>query len=142
MNAGGIACGWGCLGLADCERVCPFDAISMNDDGLPVVDADKCTACNDCVDVCPRDLFTIEPLSHSVIVQCTSPLAGETATDICTVACDACGRCALDGGPGVIEMTNGLPVVKLPEETKLECTFRCPTGAIQWVVKNQFENES
>lgn len=142
VNAGGIACGWGCLGLADCERVCPFDAISMNDDGLPVVDIDKCTACNDCVDVCPRDLFTIEPLSHPVVVQCSSPLAGETATTICTVACDACGRCALDAGPGVIEMTNGLPVVKLPDETTAECTFRCPTGAIKWVEGNQFDNES
>lgn len=142
VNAGGIACGWGCLGLADCAIVCTFDAIKMTEGLLPKVDTNKCTACNDCVDVCPRDLFTLELLSHPVVVQCASPLAGETATSICTVACDACGRCALDAGDDVIEMSNGLPKVNLPDRTTIECTFRCPTGAIQWVRGDQFEDES
>ena len=55
---------------------------------------DICTACGDCVDVCPRDLFELIPLSHHIFVQCKSPLAGDLALGLCTVACDACGRCA------------------------------------------------
>jgi Na+-translocating ferredoxin:NAD+ oxidoreductase subunit B len=141
VNGGSKACAWGCLGLADCERACTFDAIHMNTDGLPVVDVTLCTACNDCVEVCPRDLFTLEPLDHKLLVQCASPLAGELARSICVVACDACGRCALDAGPNVIEMVGGLPVIRIPEATTPVATFRCPTGAIQWVDGNQFDVE-
>lgn len=139
VNGGGKACMWGCLGLGDCELACTFDAIKMNREGLPVVDVDACCACNDCVDVCPLDLFTIEDLSDKLIVQCRSPLTGDLAKEICSVACDACGRCALDSPPDVIEMSGGLPVIKNPKDTTVEATFRCPTGAIQWLSGEQFQ---
>jgi Na+-translocating ferredoxin:NAD+ oxidoreductase RNF subunit RnfB len=141
VNGGSRDCPWGCLGLADCERVCGFGAIHMNREGLPVVDVDKCTACGDCVDICPVDLFTLEPVSHRVIVQCSSPLSGELATDACKVACDSCGRCALDAPDGVIEMSGGLPQLRAPARATEACTFRCPTGAIQWVEDQQFEQK-
>jgi Na+-translocating ferredoxin:NAD+ oxidoreductase RNF subunit RnfB len=139
INGGGRACPWGCLGLGDCEHACGFSAIHMNDEELPVVDLDRCTACGDCVDVCPLDLFVIEPAAPRVIVQCSSPLAGEAAREACRVACDACGRCALDAPAGAIEMSGGLPVVRKPERATEGCTFRCPTGAIEWVEGRQFE---
>lgn len=138
VNGGGRACPWGCLGLADCERVCTFDAIRMNDDGLPVVLVDKCTACGDCVEICPLNLFTLEPVSHRVIVQCSTPLAGELARSLCLVACDACGRCAQDAPAAVIEMRDGLPRLLVPAAAPESCTWRCPTGAIRWVEGNQF----
>src|ERR1039457_7201601 len=59
VAGGGKGCAWGCLGLADCERSCTFDAIRMTVTGLPVVDLAKCTACGDCVEACPKGLFTI-----------------------------------------------------------------------------------
>lgn len=139
INGGGRACPWGCLGFGDCERACGFDAIRMNDEELPVVDVERCTACGDCVDVCPLDLFVLEPMSTRAIVQCSSPMAGEAARAICRVACDACGRCALDAPEGSIEMTNGLPVVRDPGRAAESCTYRCPTGAIQWVTNQQFD---
>jgi Na+-translocating ferredoxin:NAD+ oxidoreductase subunit B len=139
VNGGGSACVWGCLGLADCEQACTFDAIRMNDEELPVVDVDKCTECGDCVDVCPLKLFTLEPLDQPVVVQCKSPLSGETAVQACAVACDACGRCALDAPRGAIEMKNGLPVIQDPARCDASCTFRCPTGAIQAVHGKQFQ---
>lgn len=138
VNAGGRACPWGCLGFGDCERACDFDAIAMSVEELPVVDVERCTACGDCVDVCPLDLFTLEPISTRVIVQCSSPLAGELARGLCAVACDACGRCAADAPAGVIEMVNGLPIVSVPAEAGETCTARCPTGAIRWVDGPQF----
>jgi len=139
INGGGRACPWGCLGFGDCERACTFGAIRMNDEELPVVDVDLCTACGDCVDVCPLDLFVLEPASPRALVQCSSPLAGDPARTACAVACDACGRCALDAPEGAIEMVNGLPLVRDATRATESCTFRCPTGAIQWVVGNQFE---
>jgi Na+-translocating ferredoxin:NAD+ oxidoreductase RNF subunit RnfB len=137
-GGGGKGCSWGCLGLADCELACTFDAIAMNDNGLPVVLTDKCTACGDCVIACPRDLFELLPLSRPLLVQCRVPLAGDAARALCAVACDACGRCAQDA-PGVIRMVDNLPVVDYAgADPGAVPTFRCPTGAIQYVTKNQF----
>lgn len=138
VNGGGRACSWGCLGLGDCDRACSFQAIHMNTEALPVVDIDKCTACGDCVVACPLNLFTIEALDQPIIVQCNSPLAGAEATRACTVACDACGRCALDAPRDAISMRGGLPVIQDAARVDIKCTLRCPTGAIQEVPGVQF----
>lgn len=140
VSGGGKACSWGCLGLADCEVVCDFDAIYMNAQRLPVVIPDRCTACGDCVETCPKDLFTLMPEDYKLIVQCKNLLEGEEATAVCQVACNACGRCALDAAPGVVEMVDGLAVVHY-EKNELAgpaATARCPTGAIVWVEGAQF----
>jgi RnfABCDGE-type electron transport complex B subunit len=142
VNAGWRACPWGCLGLGDCDDACTFDAIAMTAEALPRVDVAACTACGDCVDVCPLDLFALAPLSQRAIVQCSAPLTGELARSLCAVACDACGRCALDAADGVIEMENGLPRVRQAEQAEVSCTWRCPTGAIQWVEGDQFSGGS
>jgi electron transport complex protein RnfB len=142
-GGGGKSCSWGCLGLADCERACTFDAIAMNPDRLPVVSVDKCTACGDCVAACPRDLFEILPLDQPLLVQCKTPLQAEAARALCKVACDACGRCAQDAAPGVIKMVNNLPIVDQPAALTLgdpRATVRCPTGAIRWVTGDQFQD--
>jgi len=140
VGGGGLECTWGCLGLADCYEACTFDAIHMNALKLPQVSLEACTACGDCVDACPRDLFELVPASHHLVVQCKAPLAAEQARRVCKVVCDACGRCAQDAAPGLVRMRNNLPVVDYsaggPAEP--EATLRCPTGAIQWVVGDQF----
>ena len=134
VSGGGKGCRWGCLGLADCEAVCEFDAISMDRYGLPVVDVDKCTACGDCVDVCPKDLFSLQPLSHQLWVACKSQDFGEAAEAECEVMCTACGRCAMDSPEGLIAMKNNLATIDytkngLASQIAIE---RCPTGAIVW----------
>jgi len=142
VNGGGKACPWGCLGLGDCERACDFDAIHMNNEGLPAVSSDKCTACNDCVEICPLDLFALHPISEGAIVQCSSPMTGDAARAICRVACDGCGRCAVDAEPDAVEMRSGLPVILNPQGALEPCTRRCPTGAIQWVEADQFPQDT
>jgi Na+-translocating ferredoxin:NAD+ oxidoreductase RNF subunit RnfB len=135
VAGGGKGCTWGCLGLADCELACDFDAIEMNAAQLPIVDPLRCTACDDCVDACPRDLFVIMPLEHHLIVQCRSELEGEKAEALCSVACNACGKCAMDAADGLIDMLGGLAVIDYAKH-ELEApsaTKRCPTGAIAWV---------
>jgi Na+-translocating ferredoxin:NAD+ oxidoreductase RNF subunit RnfB len=140
ISSGGKGCPWGCLGLADCERACTFNVIHMNDNALPVVEVDNCTACGDCVDVCPRDLFEIVPLNHKLFVQCSIPLEGNEARMLCRTACDACGKCVIDASPNLIRMENNLPVIDYTTggPAKPEATFRCPTGSIQWLENKQF----
>jgi Fe-S-cluster-containing hydrogenase component 2 len=113
----------------------------MNEDGLPVVEVDRCTACNDCVEICPKGLFVIMPLRRKLIVQCRSLLEGDAALERCSVACNACGRCAADAAPGLIEMKNHLPVIDYSKNDLASplATRRCPTNAIVWLEGQQFK---
>lgn len=143
VSGGGKGCAWGCIGMSDCAVACDFDAIYMNDFDLPVVDVEKCTSCGDCVDACPLDLFVIMPLDHKLIVQCKNLIDGDEASEVCSVACTACGRCVQDAAPGLISMESGLAVI---DYSKIEmadpgATARCPTDAIVWVEGAQFASE-
>lgn len=135
VAGGGKGCAWGCLGLGDCEVVCTFDAITMDRHQLPVVDEALCTACGDCVKICPKQLFSIVDQARPLWVACNSLLAGEAAEAECEVACTGCGKCAADGAPGLIEIRDGLAVITPgPLERASEAAVqRCPTGAILWV---------
>lgn len=140
IAGGSKGCTYGCLGLADCEVSCTFDAIRMADNGLPIVDFDLCTGCGDCVDACPKNLFELLPVRRKLIVQCKSLLLGDTALDVCQVACTGCSICVSDAPEGLMKMEHTLPVLDL-EKSHLEtsiATLRCPTKAIQWVEKQQF----
>ncbi|MDH5803780.1 MAG: RnfABCDGE type electron transport complex subunit B [Gemmatimonadota bacterium] len=140
VSGGGKGCSWGCLGLADCRDACDFDAIFMNVEGLPAVVPEKCTACNDCVVACPKDLFVLMPVEQKLIVQCKSALEGDAIEELCSVACTACGRCAQDAQPGVISMAGGLAVIDYSKNSLAgpEAIERCPTGAIVWIESAQF----
>ena len=133
VAGGGKGCFWGCLGLGDCEVVCDLDAIVMNEHELPVVIDDLCTACGDCVDACPKDLFSLHPVSHRLWVACKNLEKGDAALAECEVACDACGKCAVDAPTDVITMINNLPVVDYDRNHDVRNPIeRCPTGAIVW----------
>jgi Na+-translocating ferredoxin:NAD+ oxidoreductase RNF subunit RnfB len=141
VAGGGKGCTWGCLGLGDCETSCDQDAIFMNDNLLPVVIPELCTACNDCVIACPKDLFELMPVDYKLIVQCKNLLKGDAAEDLCSVACNTCNRCVADSEPGVIDIIDNLAVVNYEknELTSPKAIERCPTGAIVWVEGQQFK---
>lgn len=130
VAGGGKACAWGCLGLGDCEAVCDFDAIALDDHGLPVVDESACTACGDCVTACPKDLFSLVPAAERVWVACANPEAGNDLVEDCAVACTACGKCAFDA-PEHLRMEANLPRRIAPGVPRAAID-RCPTGAIVW----------
>ena len=144
VAGGGKGCTWGCLGLADCETVCLLDAIYMNDDDLPVVIPEKCTACNDCVETCPKDLFELMPLDQKLIVQCKNLVHGDAAEAMCSVACNACTRCVADAEPGLITMVDNLAVIDYEKNALADpkAVSRCPTDAIVWVEGQQFNKGS
>ncbi len=49
-----------------CRRACPVDAIAARDDGKVAIDLDRCTACGECVLVCPSR--ALERLGDSLTV--------------------------------------------------------------------------
>ncbi len=137
ISGGGKGCFWGCLGFGDCEVICDFDAIQMNEHALPVVDIEKCTACGDCVEICPKDLFSLQPVSKRLWVACKNLDHGDAVLDDCVVGCTACGKCAMDGGE-LITMEYNLPVVHYGKAALNDQPIqRCPTGAIVWLDDEQ-----
>lgn len=143
VAGGGKGCAWGCLGMGDCSVSCSFGAITMSDTNLPVVDVEKCTACGDCVEACPKGLFTIRPLEESLLVQCRNLIAGDDALEACRVACTACGRCVQDAAPGLISVASGLAVIDYARIAEADpvAVGRCPTNAIVWLTGAQFAAE-
>jgi Na+-translocating ferredoxin:NAD+ oxidoreductase RNF subunit RnfB len=134
VAGGGKGCFWGCLGLDDCYEVCDFDAIRMSEHALPVIDEEKCTACGDCVEACPKDLIALHPVSHRLWVACSSREAGDELLDDCEVACTACARCEMDAPGGLISMRGNLPIVDYDRNHASRAPIqRCPTGAIVWI---------
>ncbi len=131
VAAGHKACTWGCLGLGDCERACPFDAIHVGDDGLPHVDAGKCTGCGRCVEACPRDIIEVMPESQTVLALCSNVERGAVVKQVCSVGCTGCGLCAKVCPVDAIEMKNNLPHVDFLKCTGCgECVRKCPTGSM------------
>lgn len=140
IAGGAKGCTYGCIGLADCEVACTFDAIRMSSNGLPIVDFDACTGCGDCVTACPKDLFEMYPVRRRLVVQCKSLLEGDEALAVCQVACTGCGLCVADAPDGLMHMEHTLPVIDVSRhdlETPI-ATYRCPTEAITWIEKQQF----
>ncbi len=134
VSGGDKGCTWGCLGLGDCEVACDTDVIHMDRHGLPVVDEAICTACSDCVDVCPKDLFSLQPVSQQLWVACKNLDEGDVAEADCDVTCNACNRCVMDAPEGLISIIDNLAVIdyeknELASRVAIE---RCPTGAIVW----------
>ena len=76
LYVGETGCAYGCLGFGDCVSACAFGALSMDPEtGLPVVDADKCTACGACVKACPKGIIELRkrwPKHRAVYVSCVS----------------------------------------------------------------------
>ena len=133
VAGGGKGCFWGCLGLGDCERSCRFGAIRMDESGLPRVDEDACTACGDCVRVCPRELFSLQNVANRLWVACRNLERGDAVLEECAVGCTACGRCAADAPDGLVRMDGNLPVVDYAMAQRRAPIERCPTGAIVWI---------
>lgn len=131
---GGMNCEYGCLGLADCAKACPFDAVEMSD-GLPKIDPNKCVACGKCINACPRDIIELMPydVNNLVVTACRSKDGAAFTRKICSVGCIACKICEkLSGGVFVVEENlSKLKVGRMKEDVKWdEIIKKCPTKTI------------
>lgn len=86
-------CPGGCLGLESCVQACPFHAINMTNDGLAVVDRQRCTGCGRCVAVCPRHVIRLTPATATIHVLCNSHDKGGAVRKYCETGCIGCNIC-------------------------------------------------
>lgn len=130
--AGDKTCMYGCLGYGDCVKVCPFDAIEINEKGIAKVNEDKCTSCGKCVSACPKHIIDIVPQKSNFTVLCSSHDKGQDARKACSVPCIACGICAKNCPVNAIKVENFLAVIDPNVCTNCGiCETKCPTKAIK-----------
>jgi len=124
-------CAFGCLGFGDCVKACPFDAIRINKDGLPEVDADKCTSCGNCVKACPKKLIELTPITGYYYVRCSSKDAGAAVRKACSAGCIACRKCEKVCPSSAIKVDSNLSKIDYSKCTNAgKCAESCPTKVI------------
>lgn len=130
-SGGNKSCIYGCLGHGTCSRACPFGAISMSEDSLPVIDPIKCTACGVCARACPVNVIEILPLSREVLVRCHSKNKGAATRQHCETGCISCGLCVKVCPYNAASVEDNLSRINLNKCSICGlCVTKCPTNAI------------
>ncbi len=86
------ACFYSCLGLGDCIKMCPFDALELKDN-LVIVNGLRCIGCGKCTHACPRGLLELIPKRARVMVFCSTQSKGKEVMEVCKVGCISCTLC-------------------------------------------------
>ncbi len=127
-------CSYGCLGYGTCVRSCPFNAMIMGSNGLPIIDSDTCVACGQCAIACPRTLIIIAA-PRTVIVKCKSIDKGAEVRSYCKHGCIGCGKCAKTCPHEAITVANFLATIDPLKCTSCRaCIAVCPTTAISEII--------
>ena len=75
-----------------CAEACPVEAISKEEDGLTVINAEECTGCGECIEACPFDAIVMLP--DGIAAKCDG-CADEIARGWTTTCVRACPMRAL-----------------------------------------------
>jgi NADPH-dependent glutamate synthase beta subunit-like oxidoreductase len=123
LYGGSKLCPIGCIGLGTCIKVCPFNALSMGEDNLPVVHHDRCVGCGTCVDACPKNIITLS--------SATRRITSEYVTDECTAPCQRACPTGIDIRGYIREIREGnfenaLRIIKEKCPLPLVCGYICP----------------
>jgi len=130
LAGGAKLCPSGCLGGGSCVDVCQFGAISVKD-GVAVVDEDKCTACGQCIKVCPKHLIGFVPKKIKQRVNCQNPETGQYVNKYCSSGCIGCKLCEKNCPFDAIHVENNYAVIDYDKCKNCGlCVQKCPRKVI------------
>lgn len=104
------SCTYGCIGLGDCTKVCPNQAVSIQN-GIACINPQRCIGCGLCAKTCPNHVISILPLAAKSKVLCSSHEKGAAVRNKCACGCLGCGLCAKKCPAGAITLEHNLPVI-------------------------------
>jgi RnfABCDGE-type electron transport complex B subunit len=124
-------CRFGCAGLGDCVKVCPTDAIKIDENRRASITHYKCNACGLCIKVCPKDIIKIQKVSRVVHVACCSKEAGKITRTVCANGCIGCKICEKKCPKQAIIVRDNLAVINYNLcDSCGECAALCPVNCI------------
>lgn len=130
IYSGGGKCSQGCIGLGDCARACPQDAICI-EDNIAHIDTRKCTGCGICTRTCPHHLIDLMPDVERVLVTCSNTQKGAQTRSECSHGCIGCHKCEKNCPTGAIAVVDNLARIDYEKCIKCDtCAKVCPTGCI------------
>ena len=126
------ACKYACLGLGNCAKVCPTDAITIVDN-VSQIDRERCIACGKCAAICPRGIIGLVPVSAATIIKCRATAKGAEVRNACKVGCIGCGICAKNCPTEAITMIDDLAVIDYEKCINCGiCEEKCPRECISF----------
>lgn len=130
LAGGSKSCSYGCLGCGTCKDVCEFGAIEIIN-GVAVIDKEKCTSCEKCIEACPKNIIELVPYEQQVIVKCKSKDAGKVVRGNCSIGCIGCRICVRSCPEEAFNFGNFLAEINYDKCTNCgTCVEKCPTKAI------------
>ncbi len=135
VSGGYLKCKFGCLGLSDCTKACPVDAIKIVNN-LARIDYRKCIGCGKCIQTCPRKIISLEDFNPDgiIVVACSSTNNGKFVREICKVGCIGCKICEKKCPEGIFEVENNLSKIDYNKakdiKNWLSCIEKCPMNTI------------
>lgn len=107
VAGGDKLCAFGCLGLGSCVAACKFEALCVQN-GVAVVDPERCSGCGACASACPKGLIRLIPYDTPYVVACASHEKGAAVNKQCKVGCIGCGLCQRACESGAVAVKNFL----------------------------------
>lgn len=133
ITAGGgpLGCDYGCMMYYSCFHACKFNAIRIDEEGLPVIIPENCTACRACVKACPKKIIRMVPKKSLVFIICNSKDRAKDVTEVCSRGCIGCTKCVKVCPVQAIHMEEGLAVIdhNICNNCK-DCIPVCPVSVI------------
>lgn len=124
-------CTFACLGYGDCVRVCPTNAISINERGVAEVNSIKCIGCGLCSRTCPDGIIKMVKDTTRVVVLCSNHQKGAEVRKVCLDGCIACGKCEKNCPTGAIKVVDNLATIDYELCIACgKCAEVCPTHCI------------
>lgn len=132
IGGGVTSCSYGCIGLGDCAKACPYNAINVCS-GVAIIDKNKCKGCSVCISTCPRELISFVPHKDQAVVRCSNCDKGAITRKLCKTGCIGCQKCVKVCEAGAVTVKNFCAFVDSNKCTGCQkCVENCPQGCITY----------